>query len=116
MNRAQRRLKARLEHVNAEDAKRQLVHEAAEKAIKKLQRTEDEFRKEEDMRTIAIYACSILAVRRAFGFGQSRCVKYIQTIDEIAGELSSGKMTYDELCKTIEDEIGIIIDPGEEEQ
>ena len=116
MNRAQRRLKARLERVSAEDAKRQLVHEAAEKAVKKLQRTEDDFRKEEDMRTITIYACSVLAVRRAFGFGQARCVKYLQAIDEIAGELSSGALTYDELCKTIEDEIGVIIDPREEER
>ena len=111
MNRAQIRQEARLTRLSSEQMKRQIVQEAAMLAENRLQKKEAEYQEEEDRRTITLYACSILALHNVFGFGQTRCARYMAEIDRLMGELIEGNMTYGSLCRRIDDTLGIVIDP-----
>ena len=115
MNRAQRRKKVRLENLSSEEMKRKIVNEVVGKVENRWRKSENIFIEEENRRTVAIYACSILALHEVFNINRNDCIKYIEKIDEIMGRLSRGELTYEVLCKDIKDKFNIIIDARQED-
>lgn len=89
--------------------RQQLIREAAERTFAQVRKQDEDFRNEEDRRTIVFYASSVLALRRAFGFGQKRCLKFMRECDKIMGELLKGTQDYDTLVQNLSD-LGISIE------
>lgn len=96
MNRAQRRA---LSKINKSD-----ITAAEERIIRHQEKILNDGRAE------AMFLVSILALHNEFGFGQKRCYRFMQTVDEMMGLWKDGTMDLNKARRLVENKLGIRIE------
>lgn len=95
MNRAERR---KLEKLNRKD-KHDIIDVLAKKQEQVLN----------DGRAEAMFLLFILLLHRHFGFGQKRCLRIMQGVDDMMGLWLKGELDLYKLRQMVRDEVGIEI-------
>ena len=55
-------------------------------------------------------ACALLVLRDQFGFGESRAKRFMAAYSEVFADVTEGRLRFDDVVATIEDELKITFD------
>lgn len=118
MNRAERRMQARMNRLSQGELRKQVAEEAARKCMKDLEGIVQQEKQKMANETDAwinhwgnvFYAAMILSLHREFGFGGSRCTRAIEAADKLVADYCDNKITVQDFKDAIKAETGLVVD------
>lgn len=56
-----------------------------------------------------LMACFALAEHRLYGYGRKRCVRTLNYVDKMMGDILDGTSSFDDYINELRDDVGVII-------
>lgn len=56
-----------------------------------------------------LMACFALAEHRLYGYGRKRCVKTLNYVDKMMGDILDGTSSFDDYVNELRDDVGVVI-------
>ena len=54
-------------------------------------------------------ACFALAEHRLYGYGRKRCIRTLNYVDEMMGDILDGTSSFDDYVNELRDDVGVVI-------
>lgn len=56
-----------------------------------------------------LMACFALAEHRLYGYGRKRCIRTLNYVDEMMGDILDGTSSFDDYVNELRDDVGVVI-------